>query len=159
MGVSASIRVGPYVAVHNPERDTTESYNTCSNTECKKHRVQFYGSDGKFCTECGSQITEQTFPCLGPIDFDEFEVLGDRLHKVTNEQKFEDYDVFISNVRGHGLSLDPENNEYLFDLTNTDRQEQVDKFTKSFDKEIKKLKETFGADAVTIKWGVVSWLS
>jgi hypothetical protein len=160
MSVDYTTYVGPYIQVHNPKRATTEEYHTCSNKSCRNHKAKMCE---KFCAECGSAIKLVSFPCEASLDFDVYNEFEDKLAEALTEYKpkdLEDFHFFIGNKKGSpGISFDPKTDCYVRELPQLNIEKETGVFSTMFKKEIARLKEFFGADAVQIKWGVLDWAS
>lgn len=160
MSVDYTSYVGPYIQVHNPKKPSTEEFHTCPNKKCRNHGVSI---GNKFCEICGTEIKLVAFPCEKPVDFDIYQEFDDRVCHAFSEWKpkeYQDYLFVIGNRKGSpGRSFDPIQDSYIEDLTKLNTAEELLAFMKMFSKEITRLKEVFGNDAVQVKWGVLGWAS
>lgn len=52
--------IGPAFKIKKISKDSYSSVNCCSNSNCINHLKNLH-SNGKFCTKCGSAISEKVF--------------------------------------------------------------------------------------------------
>lgn len=157
MGVDYNTFIGPFVEVHNPPIPAKETVRTCSNDKCYQHkRYQL----GKYCSNCGTEVRDITFDSLAPIFVNQNEEFEDALVRIQREYKPEnrkDYDIWIDNHNGSpGARYDSHDSIYVESVTHERIVKEVNELLKRRDRQINRLKEIFGEDAVQVKWGVVA---
>ncbi len=156
MSIDYSVHVGPYIVVHNPPVETTEEYHSCPTKGCPNHKRHM---SEKFCPACGSGIRVVQFPTKAPKDFDVYKEFDSRLCEAFCDggpEDLKDAMVFLSDEKGHDVVFDPTNELVDIDLRAVNMPESLDRFQEAFAKEIQRLKEVFGEQAVELRWGVIS---
>jgi len=154
MSVSYNTYIGPYIEVHNPPRDIKHTYYSCVNNLCNNYKKP--NSDA-FCSKCGGTICKFTIPIKASIKFDIAEEFNDRLAEINLEYPSPElFHYYISNKNGIGAGITigydtvtPIYEKMIFNKT----QEMEKKFAN----EITRLREVFGKDKVSIKWGVICY--
>jgi len=160
MSVDYTVRIGPYILVHNPPKDGKEEYHTCVNNKCKNYKKAIAD---KFCSQCGVKIRLVSVPCQAPIDFDFYDEFNERLSPIMTQWKpkhLENYEILVSNeVSSSSVDFDPHQDFFEKELSQIDSSKEIADFLNKYEKEINRLREVIGADAVKTKWGVLSWAS
>jgi len=169
MGVDYNVYLGPYLKCQNPDVDKQVTKLTCPNTSCAKH-MQWRGHD-PFCAKCGSQIVDVTTTQHKP------RVCGSSLLEELNEvfyapgtcyaqYPFEDHvDVWIPNTKPKTIfgsrqaSFDARYDTGMTRVCPSLIEDETDAFKRVFVKELTKMCEAYGADCVSIHWGLLSYAS
>lgn len=160
MGVDITTYVGPYIEVYNPETPSTEEYYSCTNSKCKQHKR---GLSSKFCPDCGKSVGIIKIPSKEKINIWEFidEKLEGTLQPVMTEYKpNKNYEFLVPNeeILKRDTTFDAKQETYIVEIDSSQISEEAFKMCNKFRKEIDILKEKFGNDSVTIKWGVIGWM-
>jgi len=156
MGTSYYVYIGPYLEVHNPPRPTRDEFQGCSNRKCRSYH---HRSSAKFCSDCGGVIGLVSKPTTEQIDFDCYEECDERLTEQFREERPEkkkDYSYFVPNQGKIGRNFSAYDTE-LAEINSTIISEELHHFKVKFEKDVNRLKEVFGADAVALKWGVMAY--
>lgn len=158
MGVSYNVYLGPYIQVHNPKQDHKKSVRCCPEPACDNNGIPI---TAKFCSICGSKIIDCKVPVRERLEFYAYEETKDRLYELSSEYPpdgKEDYIFFTSNVGKIGRHFSAYDT-HLEALNETVLTSEVQQFKQKFDKDIERLNEVFGKDAVQILWGVIAYAS
>jgi hypothetical protein len=151
MSVDYNTFVGPYLEVHNPLRNSTEEYHTCSNKKCKNHAKPI--SD-KFCSKCGGKIKLERFPCQNRIEFD-INVISEDLSEAMIEYNYNGDNMYFY-YSDYGSSFDG-NDCIAKEIDINDPVKKLYEFQLKFKSEIEQIQNIFGKDNVKVKWGVFVW--
>ncbi len=159
MGLSYSCFIGPYIQVHNPPRAGNEKVQTCPKKGCDHYGKKLWS---QFCPTCGSPAGEVLFPTLRPLYIDHVELFGDEsMAPVMTEYKpdgWTEYDFYVGNKKGMpGLHLDASATVLTLDANRI--VEETSKFQSVCERQIEKLQEVFGRNAVQVKWGMLGYTS
>jgi hypothetical protein len=156
MGTDYHVYVGPYIEAHNPEKDSFLERYGCPNDKCHLHKRE---ASSKFCPSCGTGIALVSVPQKTRIRFDAYAECDERICESFHymPEGKEDYNVFVSNTKGHGQHLDGYCNIVPVDVETV--KSQLDKFKVDFAADIDKVKAAFGEAAVKVYWGVLSYTS
>lgn len=173
MGVSSSVYVGPYIRCKNPSGERTVYDRACANNDCLKFADKYaIRHDQKFCTECGSEIHDDV-PSTKKGPLVSISHVMDRMldlgrkgevfytpHRSSDYPGANDNDVWVLNMDVGTVThnIDPMYEE-IVDLKNVDISSEIAALKKAIPQELAVLDECYGADKVTIHWGVVSYVS
>lgn len=158
MGVDYHVYVGPYIEVRNPPKSSFLEYYGCPNNKCKDFNKHI---NAKFCPQCGKQIELLTVPTQKPMEFDCYEEFDDRLSEVRMDDRVkgkEDCEFYLPNQGKTGKHFSAYDRQILSYDAAIIALENESIETK-FAKDIKRLREVFGKDAVTIQWGIIAYAS
>jgi len=159
MGVSYSVYVGPYIQVHNPERETVEKYYGCPNQKkCSKAGA---AASGKFCGQCGTAITLLKKPAKERIDFNLWDECDDRLSQAFSEYPphgKDDYQFFVPNVGKIGTHFSAYDSS-LVELYAEKIMEDTKALETKFSADLETLRKKFGKSSVVVRWGVIAYAS
>ncbi len=157
MGLYLHVYIGPYAECRYRNESREIDVYGCTNTACGEYKKrQTWPMTGtKFCAACGSAIGQsRRVDRYRPSPFD---VLGESealfvLGPTDNEPgPMADRLWFGANVRGP-RNFNPDRNHHREDLTQLDREAEMQWFTGRFESDLAKLREAY--DALTIKWGL-----
>lgn len=153
MGASYYVYVGPYIQAYNPEKMGSEEYYGCAR--CKQ------AMSTKYCPICGSTVILLTRPNQQRITFDTYKETDDRLssfsdYSVPSDRK--NFTLFEPNKGKFGHRFSGWESQ-IVDLVDATIKTELERFLQFFDKDIKRLKEVFGNDAVDVKWGIIGYAS
>lgn len=165
MGTDYIVNVGPVAIVKNSPRDATDIHRVCCNDQCRlyHHSVP---RDTKFCNECGHQISEWHQAVKRPLRVDFYEVLNDKLRLADYADSEKETFILIPNDCTAELeALTKQVGFQRFNLkygeecqifpTPEEMHGYVETFKGVFDAELKILKDIFGSDNVTVRYGTV----
>src|SRR4051812_45658283 len=109
MGCDFNVNVGPVVFIKNPPVNTTETHECCCNVKCGKYHKTAYD---KFCTNCGSKITEWVEPVVKPLNVDYYELFKETLVPADNEHSHEAEIILIPNKHAKAVGFQDFNLKY-----------------------------------------------
>jgi hypothetical protein len=158
MSVNYRVKVGPYIEVFNPEKDSVKQHYGCNNLKCKLFRKL---NANKFCSSCGSPIELVSVPCKARIAFDFYNALGGRLDEIHHDNlpsNKQNYSILQPNIGQFGDSFG-DYESVVIELTTQISELQLRTFNETFAKEIIKLNEVFGENNVKVKWGIIAYAS
>jgi len=163
MGVSLQCYIGPYLSCPNPLVDTKIEHRACPSKECEnfgnRYRVT---SDQKFCPKCGTEVRDdvevtERWPRTDTDDLRE--EIKERLCRFNwNTPDKETRDFWVPNIDGDKIS---DRNLWLdLDMEGawpiTDTASEILAFQDVFAPEIKKFKETYAPETITVHWGILT---
>ena len=158
MGVSYYTYVGPYVKVYNPEKASKKEYHSCPNHGCSNNKKPM--SDA-YCSKCGTKIERLTFYIQDRTRFDANSEFADgTLRDVYSDFDDHNYMHFVDDGQRDLLHLlmNINNGDFVSDLTDKNPATEVEEFKEIRRKEIARLKEVFGEENVSVRWGVINYV-
>lgn len=158
MGVSYYVKLGPYIEVKNPPKSSFTEYFGCPNKKCRHYNKAF---TCKFCTDCGTAIELVKVPDSKPTEFDTWKETNDRLSKAFSEylpDGLKDILILMPNKKGLGHHFSAYDSA-LVPLNETIVLSETKRFESEYAKDIARVREVFGENAVQIKWGVIAYAS
>lgn len=148
-----SIYLGPYVACEGKAVvAVTVKKNACNNEKCSKYKVE---KNSNFCPECGTAIIK--------IDFIE-EYKKDAVYELLEERlvnrEIDGKDNYFANIGFTGVPFSDRKHIFhefykqsIFNVTSEIIDEEINKFTSFFDKEIEILRKEY--KKIEVKFGLL----
>lgn len=164
MGIEYRTYVGPYVRCVVGTAEVEKSRRACLTQGCQNHQRDNAGRDSAFCSLCGSPIglVPYTVVELAVDEWDVRDALNERLATPSGDgysfwARDEYAHLWIPNVStpGRDYSLDERADFALMEITPEQALEERAAFTVQFQPELTVLRATYGADAVSIHWGII----
>jgi hypothetical protein len=159
MGVDYNVVLGPYIQCTNTPQETEREKRTCPNKKCKMHGREFFDKDTKFCQECGKPIEKIKIKEMGE-KVEAWEIAEKlKLSTISGEFKLpKNTDLFIGNKRDHlRKTLFDAHDEQLLEVSAEMIATELATFADDYSAAIAKLRELYGADNVTLKWGLIQY--
>lgn len=164
MGISYKTYVGPYVRCVVEFKDVEKTRRACPNTACKSYGETRF-AQGEFCAKCGTPI--------GDVSYTE------RIEAVDRWEVSEEIDQHLCDPGGDGYIRWVEANKAhlwkpnidagiardghlesrvdfaLSEIQAAEIQTEIERFTQFFAQELAHFRSRYGADVVSIHWGVI----
>lgn len=158
MGVDYNTYLGPYIQVYSPSKDTTVKKQRCPNTACSNHKRDV---NAPFCSKCGEKIRHIDVTIKAEIDFDIYNEFDERLFEAGANygQIVKDHHIYVSNVRGGPGERCNAENSGIIPIDPVRVGTDLFRMKEQFAKEIARLQEVFGKDAVKVEWGLIQYAS
>jgi hypothetical protein len=164
MSIERLTYCGPYIECKVETIPSTYPVDRCSNAACTRHTIDSH-AQGKFCHECGSAIAPMDIAYTeDAVDACELaEELADKLWRpFCNEEEVSDKNihVWVGCESDDALALIVDNDEEsLTELRQADIESQLNRFRRSYKKELALFRARYGAESVTVKWGILHTVS
>jgi hypothetical protein len=162
MGIDYATYLGPYIVCKTEIEDAKATMKSCTNVKCKTYKQERWGAK-KFCDECGQKIGEieisvkQNKVDTNVLSDELNEAMtvpsGDSFHDLTRDNKI---DIWYGNRQdGIGISFDPKDEVMYEEFESNTIKVQIDDFVKEYAKELEIIKNAYGAENVSVKWGLI----
>lgn len=168
------VYVGPYLECKVVKVPTTLVATCCVNHECLNFRVNFGGEQDPFCSKCGKEIgshagtiylEEPDNTCFVDTEADDFVdisehfqmLAGDCIERVMDDRLVH---IYLPNeFRAPGLLFDPRDIEDVRELNPKSCVYDADRFKAQVDQTPAYLaiRDLYGPDALSWKWGVINY--
>jgi hypothetical protein len=137
----------------------------CPNSACKRYAIEWPIYDDKLCSECGSALKEveieEEVDAVDPWTL--VEELDSGMVQPFGECDIElSYDMGIHIWIGNHDTKEAErcfyisqDEESVTDVQMADIEAELKDFPQSYAKELSKLRDVYGDNNVTIKWGII----
>ena len=174
MSVIREVYVGPYLECKAVKVPTTLNVTSCVNHECPAYRCRLIGEQDPYCPKCGEPIGSYSTTVYQHepdntrfidedtddyLDISEhFQILaGDIIERVMDDRLIH---VYLPNeTRAPGLTFDPSDMEDIRELNPKSCVYDAARFKAQVDqtKAYKAIRDLYGPDALTWKWGVINY--
>ena len=149
MGVSYSVKVGPYIELSNLSVDSTKDITACLNKSCPENTKP---ASGKFCANCGDKLYPVKLTQKNKLSSSEV------LEYYIKDRSFYDHDAedgcyyFYDNHR-----VDEMDFGQVVEIVPDNIKENLIEFAEDYRRIISRLKEAFGEDFVTVSYGIITY--
>lgn len=163
MSISYETYVGPYARCANGTKEENQQYISCPNADCENHQKALRTP---YCEKCGTKVQSltRTFTAEAVDAWDVGEKIDDRLttpgddaHMTWSEENHAH--LWMPNVstpwrNGH---LEERADFFLQEIQLGDCATEISAFADFFAPELTALRAAYGANAVSIHWGIIQY--
>jgi len=156
MSTEYYVYIGAYVEAKNKSIEVDKFIKSCCNIDAT--------SNSKYCTECGKELVPFKVDIITKEKIDNQNIFNDEMTDslyliykefACNEQREKQVDIFISNSDA-GCLKDVDDDSMSLEITENDRIRYTRDFLVAYQDEILVLKNHYGDDNISIKFGVVT---